>query len=650
MLKTFLSVLIISTNIIFAQTKDSIKTYNLEEITVKSGIIIEPKTTTELSMREIEKSNAENIYELTKYIPSVKFQTNSRGESLFYIRGSGKRQTTILFDGVPLNIPWDNRIDLSMIPSLAIGSLSAVKGIPSVTFGANTPAGVVTIYSKEPEKAFNAAFDLSTGDSKYQSANAFFSGKMKEFSYLISGASVRKDNFRLSSEFVPSADQTKNERINTDYKNLSFYTKIGYNFGGGSNINLSVNWSDAEKGVAPETDVVNPRYWRYPVWNRTAVSLFGSNYLFGSSSSLMTYSLAFTNFKQQIDQYTDNTYSAIEEIEKDDNNTIFGRFLFTGFINNYSLIKLSLNGYATVHKEKYLSDNYKEYRYSQNLFSAGIEYEYLSSNSIFLIGMAYDLSATPETGGKPHSDATGALSFNSSFTYTFNDLYSARINMGRKTRFATLREAYSGALGRFVLNPDLKPEVMNSIDGGIIYNASKLSGEVNLFYNLTEEGIVRESLPSNKFMRVNKEAIRTYGIEIISKMALNDQVTLSFNFTLMDSKGKNQSGEFTDTLEYKPSVISSAVVDYRPIGGFTIFAEIKFLSEEYGLKDGSIYFQRLPEYLLLNTRFGYEMNYYKDHPIEFYFRINNLFDKLYYTQWGLPDPGREFIGGFNIKF
>ena len=133
----------------YSQEVDSVKHYYLKEVTVKGGIILEPKTVTEINFREIEKSDASTVSELAKYIPSVKLQTNSRGESLFYLRGSGERQIALFFDGIPLNIPWDNRIDLSLIPTDAIGGLSVTRGIPSVTYGANTLAGVVNINSKE---------------------------------------------------------------------------------------------------------------------------------------------------------------------------------------------------------------------------------------------------------------------------------------------------------------------------------------------------------------------------------------------------------------------------------------------------------------------------------------------------------------------
>ena len=35
--------------------------------------------------------------------------------------------------------------------------------------------------------------------------------------------------------------------------------------------------------------------------------------------------------------------------------------------------------------------------------------------------------------------------------------------------------------------------------------------------------------------------------------------------------------------------------------------------------------------------------------LELYVRVNNLFDKLYYSQWGLPESGSEFWGGIKLN-
>jgi len=58
---------------------------------------------------------------------------------------------------------------------------------------------------------------------------------------------------------------------------------------------------------------------------------------------------------------------------------------------------------------------------------------------------------------------------------------------------------------------------------------------------------------------------------------------------------------------------------------------------------------KLPSYYLINFRVSYNI-ILANNDIEFFGRIDNILDKLYYTQLGLPEAGREVFVGFNFKF
>jgi len=99
----FLSILLFTNSV--AQVKDSIKTYRLEDVTVQGVLVLEPESFIKIEPKELKKADAGRIIDLGRKIPSIKVQTNSRGESLFFFRGSGERQMTLFLDGVPLNNP-----------------------------------------------------------------------------------------------------------------------------------------------------------------------------------------------------------------------------------------------------------------------------------------------------------------------------------------------------------------------------------------------------------------------------------------------------------------------------------------------------------------------------------------------------------------
>lgn len=303
---------------IFSQ-KDSIKSYKLEEITIKADKELQSKIITEINFKEIEQTDAGNISELAKLIPSVKVQTNSRGETLFYLRGAGERQIMLFFDGVPLNIPWDNRIDLSLLPAEAIGNISVTRGIPSVVYGANAISGVININSLNRKSSFSKIL-FQRGENNSQRYSGLYLNNQNNFSYLFSTSFSKTDGYNLPESYHNSANPSK-LRINSFNKSFNFLGKINYHFSDVSNVGLGISYINSEKGVPPETDVSNPRFWKYPIWKRLIISLngkhtFKNNHAFRQAGSKVEFSFAGTNLKSQIDQFTTASFSNIDDIEK----------------------------------------------------------------------------------------------------------------------------------------------------------------------------------------------------------------------------------------------------------------------------------------------------------------------------------------------
>ncbi len=647
----FFFIICFSVNI-FSQSKtDSVKTYKLSEITVKSGLLLEPKTVTQIGKTEIEKSDAATISELGKFVPSVKLQTNSRGESLFYLRGSGERQLSLFFDGVPLNIPWDNRIDLSLVPTDAIEGISVTKGIPSIVYGANALAGVINISSKEHStKDGNRKFTTQFGENSFKRFSGNWLGMSGKFTYLLSGSYKTTDGYNLPQNKTRPLSNPGRLRINSDSKNISTFAKLKYQPGDFSDINFSVSYINAEKGVPAETDVNKPRYWRYPLWQKLSLNLNGSNRFGEKKANIFAYSFSVTNFKMDINQYKDISYTALDDIEKDKDLVLYGRLIYTRLFGISSILKLSASGFNTLHKESFLQNNYAELSYSQNVFSFGSEYEFIKSKYSFTAGVSLDGASYPKTGDKPFKDVNLDYSVNTSFIYSFNSAWMFQFNAGRKTRFPTLRESFSGALGRFVPNPELKSESAVTIETSLDYVYSKVSANVNFFFTKLNDGIVRQSLPGKQFKRINKDAIRTMGIELTSSLQLSHKLKTTVNFTYLNSFAKSTAGTYADTLEYKPAFVAGFNVDYEIIKQLFALVEFNFVGKEFGLQEGNTFFKKLPEYGLFNARFSYTFNLYKNSKLETYFRVNNIFDSLYYTQWSLPNAGRQFFGGVSLRF
>jgi len=125
--------------------------YNLNEVVVtgQARQATQAATTVQrIEPQAIEQQDAADVSELAELAPATHVQTNSRGQTILYFRNAGDRQVGQFFDGALLNVPWDNRVDISQIPASVVGEMTVTKGVPSVQYGANVLGGAVNFESR----------------------------------------------------------------------------------------------------------------------------------------------------------------------------------------------------------------------------------------------------------------------------------------------------------------------------------------------------------------------------------------------------------------------------------------------------------------------------------------------------------------------
>lgn len=646
--------LVILTLSIAAQEKDSVKTYDLSEITVESSIAIEPKPITKLDQKFLTSFDGRSVYETGFFIPSIKPQTNSRGESLFYIRGSNERQLGLFFDGAFINIPWDNRIDLSLLPTTSLSELKIIKGIPSIIYGANHIAGVI-IGTSQNNQTSRLSGNISTlfSDLNQRKLSISLGKRIDNFSVYVSASHYNRDAYALPKDFDNLENPSK-LRTNSYQQTNSIFIKAGYNYQKLSNINASIQYLNSEKGVPPEINVANPRYWQYPVWEKTSLNIFGKHSFTSLKNSSIDYVFNIYNFNMQINDFNDPSYSQIANIEKNDDVVLYGRMIYTTLLGSNSIVRFSLSGYSTNHKESFLTNDFQDVLYIQNVYSTGIEHEFLWNRFTAILGLSLDGTYSPETSIHESNRSLISVGFNLTTKYSIDDNLSAQLNFGRKSRFPSLREAFSDGLGRFIINPDLKAETANEGEVGFQFLFPNGTLYTNLFLNYLQDGIVRDVIKLNnekKFKRINKASILSYGFEAQANYELSKKINTGFQFSYLRSSAKNTTtGEYSDTLEYRPELISSLFLNYSIFKNFMSLAEVSTIHNEYGYQEGYEFFRKLPSYFLINLRLTYNIVLNKGQNLQLFGRVNNIFDKLYYTQWGLPEAGRQFYLGVNYKF
>lgn len=644
--------------------EDSIRTYRLGEVTAIAGkerSEISPSRVNKVDYYEIQRMDAVSVSGLGRIVPSAFIQTNSRGETLLFLRGSGERQLGLYFDGALLNIPWDNRMDISQIPTDIIGRLTVNTGAGSILYGANILGGAVDITTMErTSEGFGGIARLQYEDSGSQLASLTHDGRIGNFNYITNISYHSSAGFLLPEELRNNAtieNQKQNTalRTNTDQERLSAYARMEYKFAESTTLGLSFNHIDAEMGVAPLTEEKpdKVRYWRYPEWKRTMLTFNGEHVFDFDKDIVLRATLWLDKFDQTIDSYSDISYSDMVETQNDDDLTFGGRLALRYTLNKCNYFTLGVNRLSTGHEETVHKAGELFSEFSQNLSSAGAEYTYESNGIVLSAGAVFDHNETPETGvfedSKGSADSDYGMFIGGIYRITNeSDFYA---NFSRRTRFPTLREAFSGALGKFKPNPGLRPETGLLFETGYSLNVDSFELNISGFANFYDGLIAKVSIPDdpqNRKTRVNYSEARVIGIEASFRYDIIRELGVRGNLTYLYSDGE-MDGDYLRHLEYKPDYIGTLIGTYEFGSGLQLQPEAELTGRQFGENSRTGELEEIRETVLFNLRFAYTFNFPGAGITDVFIRANNIFDAVNYNKIGLPGAGRTIVSGAAIR-
>ena len=639
---------------------DSLQEYDLGEVVVGAGaeVRVTPSTLQRIPLAAVDRLDAVAMDRAVRLIPAAHVQTNSRGETLVYLRAAGERQVALFFDGALLNVPWDNRIDLGLLPSGVVGGITVAKGVPSVLWGANVLGGAVNVVSRglRAEGAFTEA-TLQGGSYEFRRGVLTHLGRRGALSYVGSVGYARRNGYAVPDDLDAAglrfSQPAGGVRTNTDARLTNGFGRVAYEVSDRTRVGVSVLHVDGEKGVAPEGHL-DPaadrvRFWRYPDWRLSMLILSGEAGL-GEATSVWGAAWG-SRFAQTIAGYEGVAYDRIASEQDDEDLTLGGRAILQRRFAPVTL-RLGLNALASTHEqqdvdvEESLRIAAPVQTYRQGLYSVGLEAETAPLARLTLTGgVSLDALTTPETGDKPARDPFVDYGATAGAVYRLDDAWALNASVGRKTRFPTLRELFGEALDRFLVNPDLRPEASLLAEAGFRHEGERLSGEVTAFLNRTDDTIDQRRLEDGRRQRINLGGSRIYGVEIAGAVRPLRRVRLDAHLTLMRVRGLGAAGE-TTRLSEKPEAIGRLAVTYNPGLGPNATTEAVYSGVAFS-PDGLASFARLDPAFVLNVRVGYRLAV-RDVSVELFARVDNLTDAVVLPQLGLPGPGREGQAGVKL--
>ncbi|MEM8798968.1 MAG: TonB-dependent receptor [Pseudomonadota bacterium] len=639
----------------------------IERMIIQSSPLqAEPPQSTQqvISAKRLERARPLSLADTLDRETSVSIQTNSRGETLAFVRNSGERQLAVFFDGAALNVPWDNRLDLSLFPVDGLNGVALTAGAASVRYGPNTAGGVIELIptsATESSDTVRASLQSGVGGLVEGSGRLALSEGNVDMLFAVGG--LTRNGEPLSGEAeLEFAQDPLGLRTNTDTRRVNALARIAAPLGERGEIAASVLYVDAAFGIAPEgrndPATAAVRFWRFPA-TRQLVGVLNTLIHLSPSTDLEA-AFWVQDFTQTIESFTDVDFAAIEDIEIDDDLSIGARLIATSALDQ-NTFRLSVNALGFRHRQRDIAfgvDGQEIDRLEQMFrdvrLSVGAEFERVVGEKwSFLVGASGDLLTPQETG--VFADPGDFLTANviAGAVFQASDRWQFRFAGGSKTRLPTPRELFGTAINRFLANPDLKAERVNILEAEARFTGTRGGIRVIPFAQIVGNTIDQQNVVIGGDIfrqRINLRGSRVLGVELIGSVEILEGLSASTRLTATRTRRRDEPGAPAELkIAERPSLIARLDVDYDHTSGFGASAELEHRGRAFSFTDESR-FEPLPRSTAFNLEARFDFARQTALPLSLFLRVDNVGDILIEPQLGLPAPGRLIRGGLRASF
>ena len=637
---------------VYTSSRENPLVLEIQQVTARRVIREAGADRVEIGTLLIDSQDGGSVADLGALLPSTQLTINSRGEALFLVRGAQERHLRVELDDIPLTVPWDERTDLGLLPLIGVGSIVAHRGVSSALDPPNTLAGRIEMRTRRQTVPGHLT-RLQTLAGEGEAIQSSLLHQRRDGAWTTTAALEhrRREGILLpgDADLRFHQDPTRQLRLNTDLEQTTFLGHFGRDVGQSGGLRLLVQASTAEKGVAPEAHVEDARFWRYPETQRLLFGLSGdasrSGWTVRAATSLDLH-------EQAIESYTDATYTTVDTSENDEDRTWLGRLRVERALGEHWSLATRASARNTAHEDD-TGEAGATLEIEQNLVAAGGELTFRPRNEWTLrAGGGYEGATTPQTGDKPGRDGDHEGVWHGAVEYDLGTTQQFHATVSRRPRFVSPRELFSGALGRFVANPDLGPEIQLTRELGWSWRESRWEIMANGFWTTVDGSIEQVSLPGGQRQRVNADVVRSLGVELGLVARPLRGMTLDFQHTQMLTRAE-EDGDFDARVADRPDWLSTLAASYvHPVG---LMARVEFtgvgvrhsLDDRKAGQDDQL--TAIDPSLRLNLRLGWRhfgTGWYEGSEI--FARVDNVLDAKTESQIGLPESGRMLRLGLRV--
>lgn len=603
--------------------QDSLKTYTLPAVYV----IVEKPSEAIGSLHIIKSEDVKNSLSLREAMQNsvgISATIGTKDESNLRLRGFRKNEIKVMVDGKPLNNGYFGNVDISKLSLPDVEEIQILKGPASPLFGTNNMGGVINIITKAPPKNYwlvlNTIFKRNnTNEVNISSAHSF-----DTWNYRLGISREKTDGFMLSEKFTPTLYENGGVRNNSDKCLYNIFGSLDRELLTFHNIGMDFGYSQMDKKNIPSS-IYEQRYRQYQDWMRYHIGLWTKMQV--NESSTLNLQLLSDGSSDRYLEYKDPAY---ENLTLDSMMHNAGLGFHSRFTKTFSGNKKLDFGYNYDYQVNTRKDNDSYLSWTDSfvhIHQAFSQFECLIiPKLLFTMGIGINTRINRDNNNfQPQWEPALGI------VYEIIPDSETSLAIGHNTSHPTMRQLYSASKG----NPDLKPQ--NALKLEINHNQALWQNKVSLsfsaYFNDTKDLI---DLYKGRYENIYK--VQSQGTEIGVSYSPAKLFQISVNYAYLSYR-KISDYYLTETPKNSVELCQQFNFPYKITFRINSSYRDKHLSQ-----DDSGRYHTLNAYckydLMLNIpwkRFTLSLG------------LENALDEDYQSEYGYPEPGRNFSLGLNAK-
>ena len=586
-----------------------------------------------ITAEEIEKSGATTALDALKDIPGTSISANGGiGTTTYlYMRGMGYKNILVLVDGIDIRDTSTSNGSPDMTNLLAsdIERIEVLRGNQSTLYGSRAMGGVISITTKSGRtatKPLAGGVNVEAGSYRTLNTNANAYGRSGNVYYSGSVAGFSTGGFDISK--IDAGRE--NDGYNNKSANLRIGADVARNVGALDLLNVEGMVRSLQDHL--QYDASGPR---------------DANQLQRSTQDNGKFAVNADMFDGLLSNTFDATFSSTERDMYADEKRLSSNSFYDGTIAKYEY-------QGTLHPlEDHVAvfgvDRTREHIRTDGQATAVTNDGYYANYQIGFLDKRLTLTAGVRTDDHQtfgdHTTYRGTAAYHIPSTDTrFHTSY------GTGFRAPSLYELYApttvydmgwGPIAYVIGNANLKPEESRGYDFGVeqSFLGGRINGDVTFFNNRMSNEI---AYLDSSVGYVNLSSSRAFGVESSLAARITDEVKLTGNYTYTQPRD-NSTGNVSAGQPHHEGTLRVA---YAPaeVQGLEVWGRGRFSTWRYdSYRTGSPY---VGGWAVWDVGASYRLTDWAS----VYGRVENLFDKDYYTKGYYATPGLSGYAGVRMTF